>query len=655
MSRASDAPGRAGSNRSATPSRRIQATFLFVVLTLAMLSVLPYWTGRRVELLRQETESIINPAVRLARKFEFALAMQTAAARGYALTRDVTMLVESQAAAQAGMVSLERLGQFTMQLSPRVQSQYDSISRLADDWYRITASRDAPDPIGVTRGLPQQQLHFETLITTANRLVAELDALLQAHHAMIISEQRRALTITVVLFMLSVFAAAAVAWMMWRQRMLLAQFEWAHARAEKSAEEEQALRAAAAAVAAPITTSEVVRQIAGGAVDATGARGAIMGRFLDDNRLEVIAAAGSDTPKPGSTIVYAGSGAEQAVRSHTPVIQRDFHEIMSNRTTVVVPMFDAEGAIGVLALIYAPDVEPAAIGPDALARASTFADLATVALRKARLLEESEQRRHELQRISDSRALLLRGFSHDLKNPLWAADGFLQLLEAGVPSPLTAEQTTSVQRARRSLKAGFKLLHDLLDLAKAGTDHIQLHVAPCDLDQLLCEVVEEHRGTADNRNVALVMKESVRIPTLQTDGARVRQIVSNLASNGIKYTEPGGRVEVSAEIRPAAKDGEPPWIAIHVTDTGPGIHPEDQEAIFQEFVRLESAEHVPGAGLGLAISQRVAHALGGRITLRSRIGAGSTFTLWLPLRRPAKTAVEKAPDSERDESRLRQR
>jgi len=565
--------------------------------------------------------------------------MQLAAARGFAITGDPSLLIDSRIAAEAGRISVERLGILTRQLGPDIQQRYAKVKQLADDWYAITTTRRHPDPEGISRDFPQQQQHFEELINATNELRGRLDVLSRDLNRGIMAAQSTALTAMVVLFVLAIFAAAAVGWMMWGQRMLSAQYEWARARAQKSAEEEQALRAAAAAVAAPITTDEVVRQIARRALDATGARGAFMGRFVDYEHLEIIAVAGQHTPKPGSRLAYGGTEVEEAVRSRAPAVLRSFADVVHDRTTVLLPMVDAEGAIGILALIHDPDVEPASIGPDSLARASTFADLATVALRKARLLEESEQRREELQRLYDSRALLLRGFSHDLKNPLWAADGFLQLLEAGVPEPLSEEQLANVQRARRSLQAGFNLVHDLLDLARAGTDKIELSLAPCDLNELLREVVEEQRGTAENKDVRVVLRENGDIPPLQTDRTRVRQIVSNLISNGIKYTKSGGQVEVAAEVR-AADHGEPPWILVHVTDTGPGIDPEYQKAVFQEFVRLD--QHVPGAGIGLAISQRVARALGGRITLRSRVGVGSTFTLWLPLQRPARTVVGKA-------------
>jgi len=118
--------------------------------------------------------------------------------------------------------------------------------------------------------------------------------------------------------------------------------------------------------------------------------------------------------------------------------------------------------------------------------------------------------------------------------------------------------------------------------------------------------------------------------TALSDPLRVRQIIGNLISNAIKYTASGGRVDVALSAR---TDGEAPgpgdWIVVTVTDTGIGISPENPPMVFDEFVRFDPAT-ARGSGVGLAISQHVAHALGGAISVQSKLGAGSQFSLWLP-------------------------
>src|SRR5690606_37996068 len=120
------------------------------------------------------------------------------------------------------------------------------------------------------------------------------------------------------------------------------------------------------------------------------------------------------------------------------------------------------------------------------------------------------------------------------------------------------------------------------------------------------------------------------MPMIETDAARVRQILGNLLSNATKYTD-HGRISVRASIRSdGAAPGPGRWIAIDVTDTGTGIPKDKQAFVFEEFARIEPTEKA-GAGIGLAISRRTARALGGEVTVESDVGKGSTFTLWLPV------------------------
>ncbi len=242
---------------------------------------------------------------------------------------------------------------------------------------------------------------------------------------------------------------------------------------------------------------------------------------------------------------------------------------------------------------------------------------------------EAVQRREELERVSESRTRLMRGFSHDVKNPLGAADGYAQLLEDGILGDLSTKQLESIQRIRRSIQTSLHLIHDLLELARAEAGQIEIDSVRTDVAELAREAVEDFRAQATAAGLGLEMSVDRALPA-ETDPARVRQILSNLLSNAVKYT-PRGRITVEADLR---TDGNAPReggrIAIHVTDTGPGIPPEKQELIFQEFTRLDpEAQH--GAGVGLAISRRIARLLGGDITVESEAGHGSTFTLWVPL------------------------
>jgi signal transduction histidine kinase len=224
----------------------------------------------------------------------------------------------------------------------------------------------------------------------------------------------------------------------------------------------------------------------------------------------------------------------------------------------------------------------------------------------------------------------MRGFSHDVKNPIGAADGYAALLTDGVYGPLNPRQQESVARMRRSIRDALSLIDDLHELARAETGHLALAAEPVDLAELVRDIVEEYDAGARAKGLALTTAIAADVPIVQTTRTRVRQIASNLLSNAIKYTE-SGSVTVRVAFSPQGPVGaQSDWVTIEVSDTGHGISPEKVDVIFEEFRRVGDSKHA-GAGLGLAISRSLAQALGGQITVTSELGRGSTFTLWLPV------------------------
>ena len=226
----------------------------------------------------------------------------------------------------------------------------------------------------------------------------------------------------------------------------------------------------------------------------------------------------------------------------------------------------------------------------------------------------------------ESRTRLVRGFSHDLKNPLGAADGHAALLEDGVLGDLTDTQRNSVQRIRVALAAAVSLINDLVELAHAEAGQIALREQPVDVREIAREMVEQYRPAAQQAGLAIT-GELRAVEIVPGDADRVRQILGNLLSNAVKYTKQGGQIEVKTAMRSA--DGRGECVAIDVVDTGIGVPQEKVQALFTEFERIDPSVK-PGAGLGLAISRRLARLLGGEITVYTQRGRGSTFTLWLP-------------------------
>jgi signal transduction histidine kinase len=317
--------------------------------------------------------------------------------------------------------------------------------------------------------------------------------------------------------------------------------------------------------------------------------------------------------------VFTREDIEQRVQEAAPAVMED-HEVR----------ISSDGEVIVTAR---PGIERS---DESAAYAAIFGHLASLAIEKVRILEEARAGRDRLERVLTSRSRLIRGFSHDVKNPIGAADGYAALLSHGIYGELSASQLESVQRIRRSIQAALTLIHDLHELAAAETGHLSLTTETVDICALVAGLVEDYQAAANAAGLSLRASIDDDAIRLTTSPIRVRQIVSNLISNAIKYSEKGSvTVRATRVMEPDEANGA--WARIDVADEGPGIPPEKQEFIFEEFGRIAPREK-SGAGLGLAISRLLAKALGGQLTVQSAPGAGSTFSLSLPARREADVA-----------------
>ena len=225
------------------------------------------------------------------------------------------------------------------------------------------------------------------------------------------------------------------------------------------------------------------------------------------------------------------------------------------------------------------------------------------------------------------RSAFLAALSHELRTPLNAILGFTEVLLSEVDGPLSADARENLTVVRSSGEHLRALIDDILDLSALESGELKLHSEPMDVYPVAGEVVREARVTAAPKGLAVELQGS---PALAwADARRVRQIIGNLLGNAVKFTEHG---KVWVRIEP--RDG---GAAITVGDTGPGIAPEDREAIFEEFFQTkEAGRHRLGTGLGLAITRRLVQMHGGFIDLKSELGKGSAFTVVLPSTKPQK-------------------
>lgn len=309
---------------------------------------------------------------------------------------------------------------------------------------------------------------------------------------------------------------------------------------------------------------------------------------------------------------------------------------------LVVPLVGREEVLGAITFVTA------ATGHQYTERdvmaAEDLAALCSLTIEHARLYRDAEEARRiadetsaqtlrqkrDLEQVMEIQTRLVRGFSHDVKNPLGAAQGYAYLLEAGVIDTLTVAQRNSVVRIRSNIRSALQLIDDLIEYARNKTGKLEIRSEPVGVGELAQEIADEYRAQIESKGLELEVHVGPEIPPVQSDRMRIRQILGNLLSNAVKYTDQG-RVTVRVQLRrPSETPERGGWIVASVADTGPGISQEDHALVFQEFARLEPV-NTQGTGLGLAISQWIAEALGARITLESERGHGATFAVWLPL------------------------
>jgi signal transduction histidine kinase len=241
------------------------------------------------------------------------------------------------------------------------------------------------------------------------------------------------------------------------------------------------------------------------------------------------------------------------------------------------------------------------------------------------LQEELQTRIAELAEAQQARDRFLAIMSHEMRTPLNAILGYADLLELGLDGDLTEGQHAHIERIRVGGRHLLDLINDLLDLARADARRLELDIRPVDLAAVLEEVVALLESQAMTKGIGLELVPcGSRLPLVRADLQRLRQILTNLVGNAIKFTEDGS-VTIRCETR---VDGT---VRVNISDTGIGIDTEALPFIFDEFfqARNELTREKGGSGLGLAISQRLVALMGGEITARSVLGTGSEFTLVL--------------------------
>jgi PAS domain S-box-containing protein len=227
----------------------------------------------------------------------------------------------------------------------------------------------------------------------------------------------------------------------------------------------------------------------------------------------------------------------------------------------------------------------------------------------------------ELDRLKDE---FVSNVSHELRTPIANVKLYLSLLTRGKPEKYD-EYLQTLHREAARLE---KLIEDLLDLSRLDLGRQPIVLAPTDVNQLAAQLVADRTVLAANRQLLIDYQPESALSMAQADAEMLSQVVSNLLTNAVNYTPPGGSITV---ITAARERDQLMWTTITIQDTGPGISPHDRAHLFERFYRGEAGRKsgAPGTGLGLAISAQIMHKLGGSITVDSSPGEGAAFTVWL--------------------------
>jgi signal transduction histidine kinase/ActR/RegA family two-component response regulator len=301
----------------------------------------------------------------------------------------------------------------------------------------------------------------------------------------------------------------------------------------------------------------------------------------------------------------------------------DAQRVAGFRTVVAAPLFVDDDLPGVLNL-WRRNVAPFDSRETTLLAA--FAAHAAVAIRNARLMRTLELRGAELEVAGRHKSEFLASMSHELRTPLNAVIGFSEVLLERMFGDINERQEGYLRDILASGKHLLELLNDILDLSKVEAGAMVLATSPVDVADTVEHVVSMMRERAVRKDLVLVNEVGPDAGRLEADELRLRQVLLNLLSNAVKFTSAGGTVRVFAERGPDA-------VVLSVADTGPGIPASEQERIFDSFQQGSWTTHKQeGTGLGLTLCKRIVELHGGDIAVVSEVGAGSTFTVRLPVR-----------------------
>jgi PAS domain S-box-containing protein len=408
-----------------------------------------------------------------------------------------------------------------------------------------------------------------------------------------------------------------------------AEAEAARGQLERRAEEEESFRHLASALTGAVEMTEVLYEITNRATLVTRADGVYVERIIgDDGEVEVVSGFGRGTPPRGTRVPFPGSMTEEIIKGRIPVILADMKsfgramapyllETCSNCQVLVTPLIADNEPLGALVLLNSRS-SGRTFGDADMVRARTLGDLASLALRRVRLMEEEREAKEAAETAVRVRDETLGIVSHDLRNPLTKIALSAELLPDAEPD----ERRELIATIRIAASQATRLIQDLLDVARVEAGAFSVQMKPLGATWLVRTACESHEPLAAQKRQQIVCSVAEELPEICADRDRMLQVFGNLIGNAMKFTPERGAIEVGACMR-----GDD--VLFTVRDTGPGMPPSDLKNVFRPYWQAKKTAHM-GAGLGLAIVRGIIEAHGGTVWAENAPGGGAVFSFTVP-------------------------
>jgi signal transduction histidine kinase/HAMP domain-containing protein len=358
---------------------------------------------------------------------------------------------------------------------------------------------------------------------------------------------------------------------------------------------------------------------------------ASIARITDPQTATVFAISGDpNTLQQGKKIALPASRFSEVVERRRPAVfdvpsgrvTADTLSMSAIRREVVLPLVVGDQVIGTFNL---GSRRRAAFSAAEIEVLSQIAAELGVALAQAEAYERQHEAAQKLKELSDLKSEFVSKVSHELRTPLTSIMGAADNLLDGIAGPVGERPRAYLTRIKENSDRLLRLINELLDLARIEAGKEEIHASRFRLDTLIEETLDTLKPLAAERGVALAAPTPPPL-VIRADRDKISRVLINLVQNGIKFTPSGGRVEVAAS-------DEGTWAKLAVSDSGAGIPQNELERIFDKFhqVKRPRVPGGPGTGLGLPISRQLVEMHGGRLTVESTQGKGSTFTVVLPM------------------------